>query len=469
MPQEVAMTMPWTRRHRHLGYVLTAAALAAGALITAGAAVVPQRARAAEAATGAGADAQAAPQAEAGSWCARIPPGFGHPPANLTPVALPVLQRSVEPVPATDGLIHLAYAAQATNTGALPADILGVVPVDPLAGFAPTGRNLITDELGRDVAGKVKLFATSPDDTVPIDGPEAEPVPGFSTRVPAGNSGLMFFDVTYTDPARIPRLLAHAITLASPDGGGGPGAPGLTDPVPVGCRKLAVLRPPLVGQGWTAFSGCCTVAGYHRDFVPPINGVLQAEEQFAIDYIQIGPNNACCSGPPQALTSWWGYGTPVLAAAPGVVVAVRDGLPDQHPVGTISPGLPLADYPGNHVIENIGGGQYAYYAHLRPGSIPSWVREGTRLRPGDLIGRLGNSGNSGAPHLHFQVTDSPLPLDGTGLPFVFDTQLLEGRLSGSEGNFNEGAALIIDRTGAGVRRNLMPARNDVFGYNLSSQ
>jgi len=275
----------------------------------------------------------------------------------------------------------------------------------------------------------------------------------------------MFFDVTYTDPAQVPRLLAHAITLAAPDGG--PGTPALTNPVPVGCKELAVLRPPLVGHGWTAFNGCCTVVASHRDYVPPINGLLRAEQQFAIDYTQLGPNNACCSGPPQALTSWWGYDAPVLAAAPGVVVAVRDGLPDQQPVGTISPSLPLADYPGNHVIVDIGGGRYAYYGHLRPGSIPSRVRQGTRLRPGDLIGRVGNSGNSGAPHLHFQVTDSPLPSNGTGLPFVFDTQLLEGVVSGSEGFF-EGAALIIDRTGAGPRHGLMPARDGVFGYNLSS-
>jgi hypothetical protein len=234
------------------------------------------------------------------------------------------------------------------------------------------------------VAGKVKLFVTSPDDAVPVDGPEpaAPPVPGFSARVPAGNAGLMFFDVTYTDPAQVPRLLAHALTLATPNGG--PGTPALTDPVPVGCRTLAVLRPPLVGHGWLASSGCCTVAAYHRDFVPPVNGLLQAEQQFAIDYIQIGPNNACCNGPPQAVRSWWGYDAPVLAAAPGTVVAVVDGLPDQEPVGTIT-GVTLANVAGNRVVEDIGGGRYAFYAHLRPGSIPARVREGARLRPGDLI------------------------------------------------------------------------------------
>ena len=457
------MATPRTRRQPLACVLITAAAaLAAGALTAADIAVVPQ-ARAA----GAGDDAQAV---AGGSWCARIPPGFGHPPLNPTPLTLQLTQPSVEPVPATDGLIHLPYAAQATNTGAQPADIVSVVPVDPLAGFAPTGRNLITDAQGRSVAGQVKLFATSPDNTVPDDGPgaAAQPVPGFSTRVPGGNSGLMFFDVTYTDPARIPRLLAHAITLAAPDGG--PGTPALTNPVPVGCKQLAVLRPPLVGHGWGALSGCCTFALYHRvGTILGFNGALQGSEQFAIDYLQFGPNNACCNGPITALTSWWGYNTPVLAAAPGVVVTVVDGRPDQQPVGTITP-LPGEDGPGNRVVEDIGGGRYVGYAHLKPGSIPAWVREGARLGPGDLIGRVGNSGQSEAPHLHFQVMDLPSFFDATGLPFVFDAQLLEGSVSEAEAEVGllQGTAVPIDRTGAGVRRGQMPARNGVFGYNLSS-
>lgn len=58
-------------------------------------------------------------------------------------------------------------------------------------------------------------------DTDPEQAPQ--PGPGFTTRVPAGNLGPMFFDMTYTDPAQVPHLLAHAITLATHDGG--PGAP----------------------------------------------------------------------------------------------------------------------------------------------------------------------------------------------------------------------------------------------------
>ena len=106
------------------------AALAAGALNAAEIAVVPQaQAQAQTQPAGAGDDAQAV---AGGSWCSMLPPGFGHPPVNPTPVTLQVLQRSVEPVPATDGLVHLPYAAQVTNTLATPANILdaGGIPVE---------------------------------------------------------------------------------------------------------------------------------------------------------------------------------------------------------------------------------------------------------------------------------------------------------------------------------------------------
>ena len=64
--------------------------------------------------------------------------------------------------------------------------------------------------------------------------------------------------------------------------------------------------------------------------------------------------------------------------------------------------------------------------------------------------------------------DLPSFFDATGLPFVFDAQLLEGTVSEAEAEgSDQGAAVPIDRTGAGVRRGQMPARNGVFGYNLS--
>ena len=150
-----------------------------------------------------------------------------------------------------------------------------------------------------------------------------------------------------------------------------------------------------------------------------------------------------------------------------MVVQVVDGMPDQSPVGTVT-NVPLANLGGNRVVEDIGGGKYALYAHLKPQSIPTWIRKGVHLRAGEMIGHVGNSGNSSGPHLHFQVTDAPEGLDATGLPFVFESQLLEGSVAeGAEPLLDSGAVVPIDPTGSGPRRNQMPARNGVFGYNLS--
>ena len=399
-----------------------------------------------------------------GERCAAALQDAGHPPGKSTAVLLRLVQPSIEPVPATDGLTHLAYVTQVTNHRRQPVDILGVVAVDPLAGFVPTGRNIALDKDGQDVAGKVMRFGTqlfTPPDP-------SDPVPDFVTRLPAESGGLMLFDVTYPGLDQIPRLLAHTITVDDPVLG--PGVQAQTNPVPVGCVPLAVIRPPLVGHGWLALYGCCTFATYHRDSVNYINGDIVTSEHFAIDFIQLGSDNSALKpkAPHEALSSWWAYGTPVLAVAHGVVAEVVDGMPDQEPVGKISNVTAIEDFAGNHIIEDIGGGRYVGYFHLKPGTIPAGVRKGAVLRPGELIGRVGSSGNSSSPHLHFQLMNSPSAWDSHGLPFVFDTQLLEGRLlsEADAPKADDGKAVTIDRAGAGVKRNLMPARNDIFGYNL---
>lgn len=146
-------------------------------------------------------------------------------------------------------------------------------------------------------------------DNVPPDGPKVEPVQKFTSRVPSGNSGLMFFDVTYTDPTQVPKLLAHAITLASPDGASE--TLGLTNPVSVGCVDLAILQPPLVGHGWMAAFGCCSVAAYHRDVIPSVNGILSTSTQFAIDYVQIRPEQRLlprANPSPELMVGLWNPG-----------------------------------------------------------------------------------------------------------------------------------------------------------------
>jgi murein DD-endopeptidase MepM/ murein hydrolase activator NlpD len=66
----------------------------------------------------------------------------------------------------------------------------------------------------------------------------------------------------------------------------------------------------------------------------------------------------------------------------------------------------------------VSPGVYAFYGHLQPGSIV--VQEGDRVETGQLLGKLGSSGNSTQPHLHFDISDGPDPLTSDSLPHVYD-------------------------------------------------
>ena len=131
-------------------------------------------------------------------------------------------------------------------------------------------------------------------------------------------------------------------------------------------------------------------------------------------------------------------------------------------------GIENTNAAGNSIIEDIGHGRFILYAHMQPGSIPSLLLPGTRIVAGQPIGRLGNSGNSGAPHLHFQVMDSPSVLVSSGLPFVFNRSQLQGRYIGTSdqafAEFIAGRPLPITTSGSGTQLLKMPLSGAVFAF-----
>jgi len=86
--------------------------------------------------------------------------------------------------------------------------------------------------------------------------------------------------------------------------------------------------------------------------------------------------------------------------------------------------ITLETVGGNHVILDIGRGLYAFYAHLQPGSLR--VNVGDRVKRGQVLGLVGNSGNSTEPHLHFHISDANSPLGSEGVPYAFDSFELVG-------------------------------------------
>lgn len=327
------------------------------------------------------------------------------PPPVATPVIGSVLAAPV-PVPATDGRTHLAYELMLTNT--MPSNVT-LTSVSALAG----DRKLLT--LSGDSLKYWTRLVGSPAAGANVLGP--------------GQSAYVWLDVVADDPAQVPTELTHAVgvKVAKPMPPLIP--PDLTEtvaPVSVQTRKPVSISPPLAGEDWVDANSCCDMTP-HRMALNPINGKVWAAERFAIDYVQLGADRTLFSGDKAKVESYPYFGAEIHAVADGPVVAVLDGLPEQTP-GTAPSGLALDEYGGNHIVQDIGDGNYAFYAHLQPHSLK--VKAGDQLSTGQVIAALGNSGNSDAPHLHFHAMDGPDPLASNGLPFVLKAFRLDSRLAG---------------------------------------
>jgi murein DD-endopeptidase MepM/ murein hydrolase activator NlpD len=130
--------------------------------------------------------------------------------------------------------------------------------------------------------------------------------------------------------------------------------------------------------------------------------------------VKVAEDNQTFSGDRLKNESYFAYGADAIAVADGIVVATKDSIPQNIP-GPTSRAVPitLETVGGNHVIIDIGGGRYAFYAHLQPGSLR--VKVGDRVRRGQVVGLVGNSGNSTEPHLHFHIADGVSPLGSEGM------------------------------------------------------
>jgi len=175
-----------------------------------------------------------------------------------------------------------------------------------------------------------------------------------------------------------------------------------------------VIGPPLEGPGWIAGNGPSNTSG-HRGALLVTGGAAHLAQRFAIDWVQSIPTGG--GGDPKLNKSYAAYGRRALAVADATVVATKDGIAENVP-GPPPPNPTLETIGGNHVILDLGGGRYAFYAHLQPKSLK--VKLGDRVKRGQLLGLVGNSGNSTEPHLHFQICDAPSPLACEGLPYAFD-------------------------------------------------
>lgn len=323
----------------------------------------------------------------------------------------------------------LCLAAGLIPSGALAASPFPLqmelrVPFDPTA-FPGTGHTFLMYEL------YLTNFSNSTIDlrrieVLDADEPAATPLAAFEgeqidsmvqsklRHVNAGTTVVIYMQVALDSRARLPNRLKHRVLTADSSVEGAIAGTRSTE--------LKVLGPPMRGTAWHAYNGPSNDRdNHHRRGLLVVDGRASISRRYATDWFLIEGGKRF-KGDARDKHSYHSYGQPVLAVASGTIVMARDGMPDNvpGPVETFRPVVPntLETVTGNTIVLDLGAGQFASYFHLQPGSLR--VKSGDQVQRGDVLARIGVSGDANLPHLHFEVTTSAKPLVGEGVPYVID-------------------------------------------------
>ena len=296
-----------------------------------------------------------------------------------------------------DGTAHLAYEYYLTNFGKKPARLVSL----RVRGIG--GAKFATTVEGN--ALKASFTPAAPPSRQPAYDPVLAP----------GTSGVLFVFLNFAGRGT-PRQLENSLVVEAD------GDPKNAQRIPLDkltIRKTgaALIDEPFTGDRWLAANGPSN-ASIHRRAVIVLNGKPRVPERYAIDFIKLGDDGKSYLGDESRNSSYHAYGVPILAVADGKIVSLKDGLPENVPQAKqMAVTMNLVNIAGNHLVEDIGGGQYVGYAHLIPGTITAKL--GEQVHRGQVLGRLGNSGNSTEPHLHIQVCNGPSFLICEGVPMEF--------------------------------------------------
>ena len=347
----------------------------------------------------------------------------------------------IEPIPVkgVDGKWYLAYHLFLTNLGFSDLTLKSVEVSDAAR------KNVLTRYADKELADFYRFRTLLP--TPPLS---EMPNKQYPRQISSGRTGVLFFWLMMDSPAEIPASLKHRFVLepnplikllrgfTSDQEGGEMVSDGYD--VSVSNDKPVVIGAPLRGGDWRC-SGGPAIDTYHQ-YLGIRGGRVTIAQRFACDFQKVDKEGNILPNPfPNEITNkmFYGYGAEILAAGDGKIVFIKDGIPENVPQasGEIKPAVPLTreTNAGNWIAIDLGNHRYALYAHLQPNSIR--VKDGDRVRKGQVIALLGNSGNAVGPHLHFHVGNEYRINGGDfngneGLPFVFDSFVVGGQKHGME-------------------------------------
>ena len=347
---------------------------------------------------------------------------------QLTPLVASPLTANVRPFPGTDGRLHFVYELVLTDANPTPATLKKIEVLD-----ASDPSKILASYADQELLVRLRSAGSGPADNATIE---------------FNGTRIFLVDFTMAGTATPPARLLHHLELL---GAGSPSRKAEA-PVPLSydvapldvLRKVPEISPPLSGKGWVALNGCCG-PGVHRATGLPVNGEIYFAQRFAIDWMRLDEAGRLVHGDAADVQNYSAYGADVLAVADGTVVDTLNDLDDQKPGSLPDPKtITIQNVDGNHVVLDLGDGVYAFYAHMQKGSVA--VAVGDRVKRGQVLGKLGNTGNTSAPHLHFHLMEGSSVLGSNGIPYVIDSFELAGEVSaaafaaatGVEGDWSKG-------------------------------
>jgi murein DD-endopeptidase len=269
----------------------------------------------------------------------------------------------------------------------------------------------------------------------------AKPAPenGQKSKIAPGIFAVIYMWVTFDHLEDVPPSIRHRLAMKIGDYPEAITLDGL--PLAVNKNPVVVISAPLRGENWLAVNGPSNSSAHRRALIP-INGRAYISQRFAIDWTQLYPDGKTYHGDPKDNRSYRAYGAEVHAVADGVVTETKDGIQQNIPNQPPAVPMTLETMGGNHVIMDIGNGLFAFYAHMQPGSLR--VKVGDKVHRGDVLGLLGNSGNSSEPHLHFQICNANSELGSEGLPYALPSFELLGHGSTFKSSDSHAAPMKVE-------------------------